>query len=344
MATIQYSRVVKVERLPVDAQNIVTRANIVLLGNRAGLTPVAFMNFYLSGSFPGFDQAVTYAPRPVLYRHVETNDLRAEARFDLKEGLDPFLPPESEGVPDPFSVGSFTNPGDPSAIRDGDPTTYASGSGTIQYAGVAKAVGFRLTYTSASGGTAGLLLHPNVLPVTTWATYTLPATTAPAEAYALLPLDARTARENLDSPGTPVNPTPPYGQLVGAPSNAQMSVTFPDGATVYGFYPLIPDEVRLAAIAEAQVRLPAQAPQRVTVRGYVAPDREHTIVGWPGGDFTGVVAQHQYELGRTVIDFEQAGAPTGLSAVSMQEARRQQVAVDRAVQKALYPVRMGERQ
>lgn len=347
MASIQYSGVTGIQPLPIDAQDVVSDLRIVLAGNRAGLDPSTLMNFYSTGTFPTVEQAVSYVPRPLTFRWVDNNTYAARAKVDLPVGIDAFLPSGDEDVPEPTSVTGFTNPGDPSAVRDGDPTTYASttGGGTISYTGIEKAIGFKLMYEAAEAGQAAIVLHPAVEPVTTWGIYNIPAASTPAELYAVLLLDARTARENLDSPGTVIPPAPPYGVLEGAPTRVNISLSFDGGAVkVYEFYPLIPNETRLEAIAANNVRLPASEPKRVTVRGYVAPDREHTITGWPGGDFTGTVAQHQYELGRTVIDFEQAGAPTGLSAVSMQEARRQQVAVDRALQKALYPVRMGERQ
>src|SRR5690606_39112832 len=113
-----------------------------------------------------------------------------------------------------------------------------------------------------------------------------------------------------------------------------LSVIGPASSRVTHFYPLILNEALLEENAKANIRLPAQLPQRVTVRGYVAPDREHTIQGWPGGDYTGVVAQHQYELGRTVIDFEESGPPLGVPAEAV-EAERVRVArtaasIDRA--------------
>src|SRR5690606_20363806 len=113
-----------------------------------------------------------------------------------------------------------------------------------------------------------------------------------------------------------------------------------EACQLFEFYPLILNTALLEEIAKSNIRLPAERPQRVTVRGYVPPDREHTIVGWPGGDYTGTVAQVQYELGRTVIDFEQAGAPVGLPAEAIEAARERRVAIDRAVQDAAYPVRM----
>jgi hypothetical protein len=110
------------------------------------------------------------------------------------------------------------------------------------------------------------------------------------------------------------------------------------------FYPLILNTALLERIAKDNVRVPGTIPQRVTVSGYVPPDREHTITGWPGGDYTARVAQQQYELGRTVIDFEQAGAPVGLSAEAIEAARERSVAVRSEVLRAGYALKMGQRQ
>lgn len=347
MANIAYADLLNIERLPIDAQDVVSEAYLILAGNRAGRDPSTLMNFYSTGEFPTVSQAVSYVPRPLAFKWVDNNDFRGRRSFDLPATASPFLGPDSDDVPEPTTVTTFTNPGDPSAIRDGDPTTYAStaSGGSIAYTSISKAVGFKIMYTAAQAGRAAIVLHPAVEPVTTWGIYTLPAASTPAEVTAILLLDARTARENLESPGTPVNPSPPYGVLEGAPTRSHISVQFDAGAVqVFEFYPLIPDEARLAAIAASNISLPAEKPQRITVRGYVAPDREHTITGWPGGDYTATVAQHQYELGRTVIDFEQAGSPVGLPAEALEAARERRVAIDRAVSEAAYPVRMGERQ
>lgn len=348
MATIPYANVTGVERLPIDSQVVVTRANVVILGARAGREPQMLRNYVVTSEFPTIGAALTYVPEPLIYRYVADETINAEACFDLPEGYDPFLPPADSGVPEPSVTTGFTNAGSPSAIRDGDPITFAEGSGDsqlISFPMTAKVAGFRLKYTSEGGGTAAIHINSNTAgAISTWATYILPVSSVPVEMCALLPQDARNAWENTGD-GSPLNPVPPFGRLEGATSGAIVSVTFNAGATkVYEFYPLIPNEVLLDAVAQEQLRLPAALPQRLTVTGVVAPDVEHTVTGWPGGDLTAPVAQQQYQLGRTIIDLEQAGALIGLRADSAEAVRERRAAINRAVQTAGYAVRMGERQ
>lgn len=350
MATIPFSNVIATERFPIDAQAVVTGANVVILGARAGRAPDMLRNYVVTSEFPSFGDALTYMPLPLTYRWVAASPINAEACFELPEGFDPFLPPNDAGVPEPSTTTGFTNPGSPSAVRDGDPATYATGSSgdtkVIIYGPLASAIGFRAKYSCAVAGEAAIQINSNTVgAVATWATFTLPASNAPVELYALVPQDARNAWENDPDAGTPITPSPPYGALLGAPPWVRVSLTFPPGAAnVFEFYPLVPNEVLLESVAQEQIRLPASEPRRGTVTGVVPPDVEHTITGWPGGDYTGRAAQHQYQLGRTVIDFEQAGALIGLRADSAEAVRERRVAIARAVQGSAYPVRMGERQ
>src|SRR5690606_2104087 len=135
--------------------------------------------------------------------------------------------------------------------------------------------------------------------------------------YLVRPPDARNADENDAN----------FAGLTYRGSTSLTTFENTGEAEVHHFYPLLLNVPLLEDIAKRQIRLPAPTPRRVTVAGYVPPDREHTIVGWPGGDYTAVVAQHQYDLGRTVIDFEQAGAPVGLPAEAIEAARERRVAI-----------------
>lgn len=351
MANIDYADLLNIERLPVDAQDVVTKAILVIAGNRAGAEP-GTLNAYPTDD-SNTTETVSYFSWPVVYEYEDAAHatLGCARTFALPEGVDPFLPPDDDGVPEPDTVINFTNPGSPSAIRDGDPTTYAAlaspGLGRIAYPVTAGVVGFRLKYTLSSGTTTAANTFRTFASVRTTPRSTggrfygqtfantgnLPDTSEPAEVYMVVPPDARNAPEN----GPVEEFTQMYGEVAfDAFINAE-------SCHLFDFYPLILNETLLESIAKRQIRLPAPTPRRVTVAGYVAPDRTHTIVGWPGGDYTGTVAQVQYELGRTVIDFEQAGAPVGLPAEAIEAARERRVAIDRAVQDATYPVRMGER-
>ena len=353
MAIIPYANVVNVERLPIDAQDIITKVRIVIAGNTGGPGDPYYIrgvdDFNKTGA-PNTGSSITTIPLPVVYEHEATEHATfgATRSFALPEGVNPFLPPTDALIPEPFVVNNFTNPGTPSAIRDGNPETYAtlgSGNGEIIYSTNLPSCGWKLLYSLveppprawnryvaslhrhiSTGSVVRTLVQRN------WEIVDTSAIDAPSDRYAISLHDARGEDDNLGSGWT---------------RNSSYTLTILGGgsteARVYAFYPLILNESLLEDIAQANVRLPAMVPQRVTVTGTVAPDREHTITGWPGGDFTGVVAQHQYELGRTVIDFEQAGAPTGLPAEAVEAARERTVAVKSEIQRSGYSVKMGER-
>src|SRR5690606_35115303 len=82
----------------------------------------------------------------------------AQRSFALPEGVDPFLAPPDVSIPGPTVI-NFSNPGSPSAVRDGDPLTYASYEGqsqaTLTYSFTAASpvcVGFLARYGLTGGG------------------------------------------------------------------------------------------------------------------------------------------------------------------------------------------------
>lgn len=370
MATIDYSDIDGVEPVPLDAQDVVTKVHLVIAGNRAGKEPTLRRVYDVPDEDHG-DAFISldYVPQPIVFtvEAPEHATYACERAFALPEGIDPFLPPDDAGVPEPDQVIGFTNPGSPSAVRDGDPTTHAEltdTGGGIRYQNVPGLYGFRLRYslqlsTSASArADASVAVGPRLewdpdLGAAVDAKYgqaaenVILATTdgdEVAEAYVVLPADARVAPVNLDNrfpPASYFGEPLVYQGLIGT---ALLSVTQALAMKVYAFYPLILNEPLLEDIARRQLRVPSLEPKRLIVKGHVPPDPEVTITGWPGGTITRAVAQVQYELGRTVIDFEQAGAPVGLPAEAIEAARERRVAIDRAVQGAAYAVRMGERQ
>jgi hypothetical protein len=357
MAIIPIADVITTERLPIDAQDIVTKVRLVIAGNRAGREPWTEYTATAPDEAPITNTYVTPFPAPVAFEYEapEHATYRVERSFALPEGFDPFLPPTDTSIPEP-GVTNFSNPGDPSAVRDGDPTTYAentsSGTCLITYFGEdlegLPAFGFRVRYALAPSTALrerwrvvrafNTFLSASNLPVViSTRQYAL------AEGSGLESVSEEYAVTLYDARGLPINHEDP-GLI--QRFSTQLNVQFTDAGTarVFQFYPLVLDVDLLEDVAKANVRLPAQNPTRVTVAGVVPPDREHTITGWPGGDFTAPVAQQQYELGRTIIDFEQAGAPTGLPAEAVEAARERTTAVKAEVARAGYSVKMGERQ
>lgn len=353
MATIPMSDVLDHQLLPIDAQDIVTKVRLVIAGNRAGAEPLEERTSVVGeGTFD-------LIPEPVVYEYEapEHATFGAVRSLALPDNIDPFLPPTDPTIPEPEAV-NVTNAGDPSAVRDGDPATYAEGTGTGQMilrymlgdTSIAHlCAGFRLRYGltgtySTPIGRQVLMQHWHYTPppdgqqrILAHRRYQMQVTAEidePTEMYAVSTWDARGAVENRSE-----------DLVKAAVIWAEANPASAGGSwRVYAFYPLFLNEPLLANIAKANIRLPAQLPQRVTVRGYVAPDREHTIQGWPGGDYTGVVAQHQYELGRTVIDFEQAGPPVGLPAEAVEAERVRLSKTAAVVDRAVYGLKMGERQ
>lgn len=355
MAIISYGDVIDRQLLPVDAQDIVTKVRLVIAGDLAGESPA--QNVFRRPLDGGGTEMLQHVSAPITYvwEAPEHSVYGAERSFALPSGVNPFLSPTDPLIDEP-SVVDMSNPGIPSAVRDGDPSTYAENIGgaggwiTYTLDGPSRLIlaGFRLQYSFVGGP------WPNV-PYPAWVRLTrmylrdgpgyssdplyLPGPTDSLgdvrDLYAVAPPDARATVDN--------EPTVTFG-------DAYLRVLFQDSepannvaVRVHHFYPLLLNEPLLEDIARAQVRLPGVLPQRITVRGVIPPDREHTITGWPGGDYTGVVAQHQYELGRTIIDFEQAGAPVGLPAEAMEAARERKQAIGDTVAVANYNLMMGSR-
>ena len=364
MAVIPIADVLATERLPVDAQDVITRVRLVIIGTPGGNRDPDRIRVHYGESDLGVPSVahewVSHFPLPLVYEYEapEHAQYQCTRALGLPEGFNPFLPPADESIPDPTAVGMS----DSVNVRDGDPGTYSEGSSTeesplttqLSYSlgSAFKVAGYKLRYALTIDGSMPDLnrvavtsnIHivaasdPADQRVVAEQTHTLLATEdidTPEDLHAFALHDARGSNTNYESATT--SRTHVLRVTVAATGN--------EGHTfrVHEFYPLILNEGLLEDVARANIRLPATNPARVTVRGYVAPDREHTIVGWPGGDFTAEVAQHQYELDRTIIDFEQAGAPVGLPAEAIESARERASATLAAISSANYALKMGER-
>lgn len=365
MANISIADVVHHEALPIDSQDIVTKVRLVVAGTRAGpVEPAEDSARTIDGSTETF---VTPFPQPVVYEyedalHATYGSVRS---FALPEGISPFLEPTDATIPEPTAL-NITNAGSPSAVRDGDPVTYAEYAGSSQAAltyslgdsSIGRlCVGFRIRYALTGVGNAlsseinrrvymqqwHYTPAPDLAPrVLAQRRFTLTATESlsdPREFYAVTLWDARGADEN--SGASWIRPSLVRAEIVPFDTIAWR---------VFEFYPLLLDEALLLEVAKANIKLPAVTPKRVTVDGVVDPlATSHTIVGWPGGDYTGDVARQTYRDGVTIIDFEQAGAPFDRDGLPLPqdavEAERVRVARTRAsIETAGYGLKMGERQ
>lgn len=366
MAIIPMSSVLKSEPLPIDAQDVATRIRLMIAGTRSGQKPdiISVLSDDTGGTSGAYSH-VTYVPAPIVHEysdaaHATYGCVRSESAPD---GLAPFLAPTDASIPEPQSAHGMSNPGSPSAIRDGDGTTYAQNDGSsdsieIYYStGVSPSVqfvGFKVKYTAntqasilpVTGFKGHVAVHMEItrdLNITT-PIYTVKATWGLPdcdlnEFYVLLPFDARGLAENQGSHG--------YGdvlqmslQLYSLPG----SLVAAGDLQVFDFYPLVLDTTKLDGTASSFVKLPAATPKRITVLGYVAPASSHTITGWPGGDYTGTPAKHTYGSGKTVIDFEQKGSPLGARQEAAQVQAAQTLNAQGIVNAQGYPLRLGERQ
>lgn len=370
MATIQFADVLDHQLLPIDSQDVVTKVRLVIAGNVAGVAPWDVLHSQLiqdvdadpeTGELP--IEEFRYFPDPIVFEYEDP--LHATygvvKSFALPTGVNPFLPPEHPDIPEPFTD-NLSNPGSPSAVRDGDPVTFASiitpdqsGAASIAYdwnadkrfvGWMAHVSGVReaSSFGSMAGSPAHVtftehrIVNANVTAVRTWADYRV-ATGTGAEVESVFPGDARGNAAN-GADGRRWARLLFFMSVMQPPDYVQQ----PD-VKIFSFYPLILNEDLLLDIAKAQVRLPAQTPRRVTVRGTLVPDSlEHTIVGWPGGDYTGKVARQSYREGTTVVDFEQAGAPPGVAQEAIEAERVRAARTRQVVETAGYALKMGERQ
>lgn len=338
MARISYSRVLEVQRIPIDAQDLVTRARVVIVAQATKERLVS-----LTAKAPDSSTVVPYLPEPVAVSATLTphhSSIQATRSFSLPDTFDPFLPATHPSIPDP--VGSVS---DMDKARDGDPTTYASWGG-LTTAGMSYTItdhnvmmaGARILYDlDTSDGSSALLAVNHSRETSTGvqvgvqATYELPPTDSPTEVVVFVP----PPQWNDASP-------PATFTLVDKTQNVSISGRNVNTFRVYEFIPLLVNLPLVQSVARAQLRMYASNPRRVTVKGIVPPgDVEHVIVGWPGGDFTGPVARQSYVGGTTVIDFEQAGAPPGLTQEAV-EAERVRLARTRdLIRSATYPSLIG---
>lgn len=348
MAVFDFERVLDYERLPIDAQDIVTKARVVIAGQADGDLPHKYQEANFSPHQP------RYLPIPIVveYEHPTHVSYQAERSFSLPPGVDPFLPATSPLITDAIMTAEWWT-GPPSNLRDGNMSTNVEFNTTrpgvanprilLRAASSAVIVGCRLVYTLQLESTAAY--SPVRLELDVGGRSVGPLT-APqfirAEVVEATGMTEVTmiAPRNLDWSGSPTYEM----DLVVRANSGLAEVPKITSFLVHEFYPLIVNSNLVRDIAKAQVRLPVSTPRRVVVRGYLPPgDLFHTITGWPGGDYTGKVARQTYRDMTTIIDFEQAGAPPGLSQEALEAERVRLNRTEQIVRSASYPTLIGRR-
>ena len=376
MATIPIATVVRVDPIPVDAQELVTNPVVVIAGTLAGQKPFSQVAREFADDADTAGTPHQIVPWPVVHENPDALDAtyHASQALEWPPGSEPFL--DAADLPsEPTISGGMSNAGDPSAARDGDATTYAgianlsAGGGRLVYndppiENTDLFYGFQLTYSleipsgtrstyvTGTPANAGLILssrdpyhgaigahagnHVNYPAFEARYVYAIPETDGtPKSIYALGTFDARAHADNAGG-------VAPY---LYAHLYLEVLQQGAGGALqVFDFHPLMVNAALADSVVSRNVQVPALAPQRVTVRGYVAADAEHTITGWPGGDFTGAVAQHTYQQGLTIIDFEQRGPASLADADRLQDAIAKRRSARRRIDDAFWPVLLGERQ
>lgn len=352
--TISYdfSRVLDYERLPIDSQDVVTQARIVIAGNLSD--PTVGMHSIVTPPFPDSRASpeLAYFPAPIAraFTAPEHVTLQAQRSFALPAGVNPFLP-RGEFIGESVTSVEFTGP--VGALTDGSSSTHMSANTAIvsppeiawSFGNNREIVGFRLIYSMTLDSESGRLPFRVLVWVgSSFVMFGAPPTTYSINQYAEVVLEpSPEPREVIFV--APKNRHPGHP---GGPGKALILTSLGYGGyesfRVFEFYPLVIDEPLVADIAAAQNRLPASHPRRVTVKGLLPPHaRAHTVVGWPGGDFTGRVARQTYRDGATIVDFEQAGAPLGVPQEAVEVERIRANRTRELVRSASYPTLVGRR-
>lgn len=353
MATIPMSDVIDWQPLPIDSQDIATKIHLLVSGQPAGAVPrVIESSVYETDGSTITNKAVlshSFVPVVHTYTAPEHAAYGCERLVNIPEGTNPFIAPADLPIDDPEvdSVGV-------EEVRDGNPETYCEvtvedhANWLLRYDPYEHMVGFRAMYaftrenqvvTTPLHDAQIRMLHRSSESVDRvdvsrlWELTPTASVEDLTEAFAVANYDARSLDVYKAGQARAA-----FLDMVLIPASG---ARYTGVLRVYHFYPLVLDTAVLDDVAKSHVRLPASTPRRVSVRGYVAPEREHTITGWPGGDFTGAVAQHQYELGRTVIDFEQAAAPVGMAFESVEAERARLLRTDSVVREANYRLLIG---
>lgn len=336
MASIPFSDVVEWEPLPIDAQDIVTQARIVVAGEYQGNPASEEVAEVTTGA--GATEYGEIYPWPVTHvrAHASHSTYQQARAVKLPPNYNPFLPETVGTLAENVSNVNIT---DPTNAYDGDPDTFATNASasyslTLTYSDVSGhtfaglCYGVRLRY-ELTGGPYGIDDH-YLLCVAAPELAATPRTSdgytaryrlrigetneGPVTVYMIAPFDARAAAVNLaDS-----------GELNGYSFLAQLGGVASTGGDlkVYSMHGLVLDTERLDALGDASLIVPAATPKRVRVGYHVPMDDEHTFTGWPGGDLTSAVAQQSYQGGETLIELERVARSLGLSALERAEAER----------------------
>lgn len=316
MATIPFSSLKSLTPHLIDTAEACSEVSLVLAGEPAGKAADGVESTFPLGVVINTGQdayRVQYIPAPITYRRENVDaDFRRLLSVPF-EGRSPFLPPDQVDFGTVNIGGTWAGAVDD--IRDGDPTSYLQGDDgylTFNLDGTGT-VGFGITYELDEGEAMVALLYAGTERLSnagfvecTFGKWKLPPTkNGPETFYAVLPHDARHLPINGGEGVV-------YTILMVAPWgwHPEQGLRNPGSYSNLLLYELLPLQLDTALLYNAAGRVlkePASRPMSVTVAGFVPPAETHTLLGWPGGDYTGTVARQVYREGETTIDFEQVG-------------------------------------
>jgi len=384
MIVIDYENVVH-EDLPIDAQQVVTGVNLVVAGDIAGEKPKVISDGsarYTGGEVQSYiPLPAVHEHRDPL--HDEYNFFKT---VKLADYFDPFLPaPEVLGTGATLQMsGDNFQPGDGTQIMDGDDETFIENkfgwdeNNRPDNVGVIytypkdsefarKVIGWRLVYSAKFAPTDQLffgniqrrtvrMTHERLGEVGTGDVVISPTYDKTAirdiddtgedvrDMYAVFLPQIHMDKVNVPEGMDPIHWTPWKTTLYLSILADEM--TSPGDLKTYHFYPLVLNEPKLEAIAQAEIVLPAVRPGRLYVKGYVAPDSAVTVQGFPGGNIVAATKSFEYMHTRdeglmTIISLEQDSIMS--EADYGQRRRAIDEMMNRKISREGYSVLMGER-
>lgn len=261
-------------RLPVQGRETVTQAALRVVSAPSGLDSAALWNVVTGVVTPYLPRTVT-----VTATHPEHVTYHAHQAVEVPDGVS-VLTSAAPTIPAGEGTQNLTNP---SAAIDGNPSTYASGSGLdwrAQYflsdATSAIVLGFRITYglalgdarvelrvrsESALSGTA----RNTVVMMTT-----LDGADSPVSRTIILPPDAR------------------HGTWQAF--DVQLRTYGTSSINIHEVVFFVLDEDAAQRVAESYLQVPFSTPAEIVLDGVYDPTDTVTITGTPDGDVTGPVA------------------------------------------------------
>ena len=267
-------------RLPAQGRETVTQAVLRVVSAPSGLDSAALWNVVSGVVTPYLPATVT-----VTAAHPDDPTYQTQQAVETPEGAS-ILKSTAPTIPAGDGTQNITNPG---AAIDGNPSTYASGSGLdwrAQYflsdATSAIVLGFRITYGLILGDARVDLevrsesALDGVNRNTVVATMALGGADAPVSRTVILPPDARHGEWQAFS--------------------VQLRTYGASAINIHEVVFLTLDEDAAQRVAESYLQAPFSTPAELTLPGLIPPSPTVTVTGSPDGDVSGPAGLFVYTL------------------------------------------------